>query len=161
NAPEQWIPLRPDNFYAERRIDVVRGRATGIDAKNKKLAMDGREPFEYDALLLATGAEPIRLNVPGADRAHVHTLRSLADRRSIIHAARNGKRVVVIGSSFIGLEAAASLRARSLEVHVVAPERLPLERILGEHLGAFVKALHESKGVVFHLGRKPARIDAD
>jgi NADPH-dependent 2,4-dienoyl-CoA reductase/sulfur reductase-like enzyme len=161
NAPEEWIPLRPDNFYAEHGIDVVRGHATGIDAKNKKLAMQGHEPFEYDVLLLATGAEPIRLDVPGADRAHVHTLRSLADSRKIIDAVRNSKRVVVIGSSFIGLEAAASLRARSLEVHVIAPERLPLERILGEHLGAFVKALHESKGVMFHLGRKPARIDPD
>src|SRR5215472_7301347 len=131
NAPEEWIPLRPDNFYAEHRIDVVRGHATGIDAKKKKLAMDGREPFEYDALLLATGAEPIRLDVSGADRAHVHTLRSLADSRTIIDAAKRAKRAVVIGGSFIGLEAAASLRARNLEVHVVAPESLPLERFLG------------------------------
>src|SRR5215471_18592940 len=77
NAPEEWIPLRPDDFYAEHGIDVVRGHATGIDAENKKLAMNGREPFKYDALLLATGSEPIRLDLPGADRAHVHTLRSL------------------------------------------------------------------------------------
>src|SRR5882762_10546638 len=77
NAPEEWIPLRPDHFYAEHKIDVVRGRATGIDTKNRKLEVDGREPLEYDALLLATGAEPIRLDVSGANRAHVHTLRSL------------------------------------------------------------------------------------
>jgi NADPH-dependent 2,4-dienoyl-CoA reductase/sulfur reductase-like enzyme/nitrite reductase/ring-hydroxylating ferredoxin subunit len=160
-APEEWIPLRPGNFYAEHEIDVVRGRATGIDTKNKQLEVEGRQPLEYDALLLATGAEPIRLGVPGADRPHVHTLRSLADSRTIIGAAKRAARAVVIGGSFIGLEAAASLRARSLEVHVVAPESLPLERILGEHLGAFVKSLHESKGVVFHLGRKPARIDTD
>src|SRR5204862_1709070 len=81
NAPEEWIPLRPDNFYAQHEIEVVRGRATGIDTKNKKLEVDGRRPLEYDALLLATGAEPIRLDVPGANRAHVHTLRSLADSR--------------------------------------------------------------------------------
>jgi NADPH-dependent 2,4-dienoyl-CoA reductase/sulfur reductase-like enzyme/nitrite reductase/ring-hydroxylating ferredoxin subunit len=161
NAPEEWIPLRPDNFYAEHRIDVVRGHAAGIDTKNRTLALDGREPLPYDALLLATGAEPIRLDVPGADHAHVHTLRSLADSRKIVAAATGGKRAVVIGGSFIGLEAAASLRTRNLEVHVVAPERLPLERILGEHLGTFVKSLHESKGVVFHLGRKPAGIHAD
>src|SRR5262245_37565450 len=161
NAPEEWIPLRPDNFYAEHEIDVVRGRATGIDTKGKKLAVDGRAPLDYDALLLATGAAPIRLAVPCADRAHVHTLRSFADSRAIIDAAKLGKRAVVIGGSFIGLEVAASLRARNLEVHVVAPESLPLERILGQHLGAFIKSLHESKGVVFHLGRKPARIDAD
>ena len=161
NAPEEWIPLRPENFYAEHDIDVVRGRATGIDTNNRKLKVDGREPLAYDTLLLATGAEPIRLDLPGANQAHVHTLRSLADSRTIIDAAKRGKRAVVIGGSFIGLESAASLRARNLEVHVVAPESLPLEHVLGEHLGTFVKSLHESKGVVFHLGRKPARIDSD
>jgi apoptosis-inducing factor 3 len=161
SAPEEWIPLRPGDFYAQHAIDVVRGRATGIDTQSKKLEMDAREPLAYDALLLATGAEPVRLDVPGAGRAHVHTLRSLADSRAIIGAAERAKRVVVIGGSFIGLEVAASLRARNLEVHVVAPEALPLARILGEHLGTFIKSLHESKGVVFHLGRKPARIDTD
>ena len=161
NAPDEWIPLRPDDFYAEHRIDVVRGRATGIDTKNKTVKVEGREPLEYDALLLATGAEAVRLDVPGANRASVHTLRSLADSRTIIDAAKRAKRAVVIGGSFIGLEAAASLRARNLEVHVVAPESVPLERVLGEHLGTFIKSLHESKGVVFHLGRRPARIDAD
>jgi NADPH-dependent 2,4-dienoyl-CoA reductase/sulfur reductase-like enzyme len=161
NAPEEWIPLRPDGFYAAHTIDVVRGRATGIDTTNRKLEVDGREPLEYDALLLATGAETIRLDVPGANLAHVHTLRSLADSRAIIEAAKRVKRAVVIGGSFIGLEAAASLRARNLEIHVVAPESLPLERILGNHLGTFIKSLHESKGVVFHLGRKPALIDVD
>jgi NADPH-dependent 2,4-dienoyl-CoA reductase/sulfur reductase-like enzyme/nitrite reductase/ring-hydroxylating ferredoxin subunit len=159
NAPEEWIPLRPDGFYAEHGIDVVRGGATGIDTKNKKVKVDGRELLEYDALLLATGAEPIRLDVPGADRAHVHTLRSLVDSRAIIDAAKRARRAAVIGGSFIGLETAASLRTRNLEVHIVAPEALPLARILGEHLGTFIKSLHESKGVVFHLGRKPARID--
>jgi apoptosis-inducing factor 3 len=161
NAPEEWIPLRPDNFYAEHEIHLVRGRATGIDTRNKRLKVDGREPLDYDTLLLATGAEPIRLDVPGAHRAHVRTLRSLADSRAIIDAAKRARRTVVIGASFIGLEAAASLRARNLDVHVVAPESLPLERILGKHLGAAIQSLHESKGVVFHLGRKPARIDAD
>jgi NADPH-dependent 2,4-dienoyl-CoA reductase/sulfur reductase-like enzyme/nitrite reductase/ring-hydroxylating ferredoxin subunit len=145
NAPEEWIPLRPDNFYADHEIDVVRGGATGIDAKNKQVKVGGRELLEYDALLLATGAEPIRLDVP--------------DSRAIIDAAKRARRAVVIGGSFIGLETAASLRTRNLEVHIVAPESLPLARILGEHLGSFVKSLHESKGVVFHLGRKPARID--
>jgi NADPH-dependent 2,4-dienoyl-CoA reductase/sulfur reductase-like enzyme len=161
NAPEEWIPLRPAGFYAEHEIAVVRGHATGIDTKAKKLEVEGRAPLAYDALLLATGAEPVRLDVPGANHAHVHTLRSLADSRAIIDAANGAKRAVVIGGSFVGLESAAALRARNLDVRVVAPESLPLARILGEHLGSFVKSLHESKGVVFHLGRKPVRIDAD
>jgi NADPH-dependent 2,4-dienoyl-CoA reductase/sulfur reductase-like enzyme len=161
NAPEEWIPIRPDGFYAEHRVDIVRGRVTNIDVNKKTIDVAGHGPRHYDALLLATGAEPIHLNIPGDDQAHVHYLRSLANSRSIIAAAKNSKRAVVIGASFIGLEVAASLRARQVSVDVVAPEKLPLGRVMGEHLGAFIQSLHESKGVTFHLGRKPQRIDAD
>jgi NADPH-dependent 2,4-dienoyl-CoA reductase/sulfur reductase-like enzyme/nitrite reductase/ring-hydroxylating ferredoxin subunit len=161
NAPEEWIPIRPDGFYAAHGVDIVRGRVTNIDVNKKTIDVDGHAPRRYDALLLATGAEPIHLNIPGDDQAHVHYLRSLTNSRSIIAAAKNSKRAVVIGASFIGLEVAASLRARQVSVDVVAPEKLPLERVMGEHLGAFIQSLHESKGVTFHLGRKPQRIDAD
>ena len=112
-------------------------------------------------MLIATGADPIRLNIPGDNLPHVHFLRSLADSRSIIAAAKEAKHAVVIGASFIGLEVAASLRARNVSVDVVAPEKLPLERVLGEDLGTFIKSFHESKGVVFHLGRKPQSVDAN
>jgi NADPH-dependent 2,4-dienoyl-CoA reductase/sulfur reductase-like enzyme/nitrite reductase/ring-hydroxylating ferredoxin subunit len=161
NAPEEWIPTRPEGFYTQHGVDIVRGRVTSIDVNAKTVDVAGHGPRRYGALLLATGAEPIHLSIPGDDQPHVHYLRSLADSRSIIAAAKNAKRAVVIGASFIGLEAAASLRARKLSVDVVAPENLPLERVMGEHLGAFIQSLHESKGVTFHLGRKPQRIDAD
>src|SRR6185312_13129278 len=161
NAPEEWIPLRPDGFYAEHKIDIVRGRATNVDTKARTVEVEGRAPLVYDALLLATGAEPIRLKVPGDDQSHVHFLRTLDDSRSIIAAAENAKHAVVIGASFIGLEVAASLRARSIDVHVAAPETLPLSRVLGDHLGAFIKSLHEEKGVVFHLGRTAKQVERD
>ena len=161
NAPEEWIPLRPNGFYAEHKIDIVRGRATNIDTKRRNVEIEGRAPLRYDALLLATGAEPIRLKVPGDDLPHVHFLRTLNDSRSIIEAAKSAKRAVVLGASFIGLEVAASLRARDVEVHVAAPETLPLSRVLGDHLGGFIKSLHEEKGVVFHLGRTAKQVERD
>jgi NADPH-dependent 2,4-dienoyl-CoA reductase/sulfur reductase-like enzyme/nitrite reductase/ring-hydroxylating ferredoxin subunit len=159
NAPPEWIPLRPDGFYAEHGITVVRARATRLDVAKKSLELEGQPALSYDALLLATGAEPIHLGLPGEDDPRVHYLRSLADSDGIIAASKQAKRAVVVGASFIGLEVAASLRTRGLDVHVVAPESLPLERVLGKELGTFIKSLHEEKGVVFHLGRKPARIE--
>ena len=161
NAPEEWIPLRPDGFYSGHKIDIVRGRATNVDTKARRVEIEGRAPLAYDALLLATGAEPIHLQVPGDDLPHVHFLRTLDDSRSIIEVAKKAKRAVVIGASFIGLEVAASLRARDIEVHVAAPETLPLARVLGDHLGAFIKSLHEEKGVVFHLGRRAKKVERD
>src|SRR5262249_62307941 len=124
--------LRGDDFYKENNIDLRLKTEVGkIDAKGNSVTMKDGSTVPYDRLLLATGAEPVRLPIPGADLAHVHTLRSLADCRAIIKAADGAERAVVIGASFIGLEVAASLRARKLEVHVVAPEKRPLERVFG------------------------------
>ncbi|HZT02646.1 MAG TPA: FAD-dependent oxidoreductase [Steroidobacteraceae bacterium] len=160
NAPEEWMPLRPLEFYVENRIDLrLRTEATGIDPVGRTVQVAGGEPVGFTRLLLATGAEPIRLKIPGADLPHVRTLRSLADCRAIISRVAPGRRVVIVGASFIGLEAAAALRQRQVEVHVVAPEARPMERVLGPAMGDFVRSLHESHGVVFHLGRTADRID--
>jgi NADPH-dependent 2,4-dienoyl-CoA reductase/sulfur reductase-like enzyme len=113
----------------------------------------------FDRLLLATGAEPVKLQIPGADQPHVHMLRTLADSRAIIASAEKAKRAVVIGASFIGLEVAAALREREIEVHVIAPEQRPMERILGPAMGDFVRELHEEHGVVFHLQDSVTAID--
>jgi NADPH-dependent 2,4-dienoyl-CoA reductase/sulfur reductase-like enzyme len=115
----------------------------------------------FDKLVLATGAEPIRLDIPGAREPHVHTLRSLGDARAIIAHAKQAQRVVVVGASFIGLEVAASLRARELEVHIVAPERRPMERVLGREFGDFIRELHEEHGVVFHLEETVTAIEGE
>jgi NADPH-dependent 2,4-dienoyl-CoA reductase/sulfur reductase-like enzyme/nitrite reductase/ring-hydroxylating ferredoxin subunit len=159
NAQEEWIPLRGKEFYAEKKIELLLGtRATKIDPKTKTVTLASGKTLQYGALLLATGAEPNKLSIPGADLSHVYTLRTLADSRAIIVRAMKAKRAVVVGASFIGLEVAASLKQRGLEVHVVAPESIPLERILGKEVGELVRKVHEEKGVVFHLGDSPVSI---
>jgi NADPH-dependent 2,4-dienoyl-CoA reductase/sulfur reductase-like enzyme/nitrite reductase/ring-hydroxylating ferredoxin subunit len=160
NAPEEWIPLRPQEWFAENHVELVLGaRVTAIDPKKRTVTCDNGRSEEYDKLLLATGAEPTKLPIGGAESSRVHYLRTLDDSRQIIAAAKNAKTAVVIGTSFIGLEVAASLRARNLEVHVVAPEDVPLARVMGKELGAFIQSVHEEHGVKFHLGRKPKVIE--
>ena len=152
SAPEDWMPLRPDSFYREAAIELrLNSEVTGIDTKARDVVTASGDKVAYDRLLLATGAEPVRLPIPGADQAHVHTLRSLADCRAIIDTAKGARRALVIGASFIGLEVAAALRARKIKVHVVAPDKRLMERVLGPEMGNFVRALHEEHGVVFHL----------
>jgi apoptosis-inducing factor 3 len=152
NAPEEWIPLRPAGFHAEHQIDLVHdAQVTALDLPKREVQLANGDTHRFDRLLLATGAEPIRLPLPGADLPHVHYLRSLGDSRAIVERAKGSKCAVVIGASFIGLEVAASLRTRGLEVHVVALETLLFERVMGAEIGRFVKALHEEHGVVFHL----------
>lgn len=162
NAEEAWVNLRPDDFYAEHNIELIRGeRIARIDTASRTVITENGAIVKFSALLLATGSSPVKLPVPGADLPTVHYLRTLDDSKAIIAAAQSGKRAVVIGASFIGLEVAASLRERNIAVTVVAPESLPLERILGPELGRMVLALHESKGVVFKLGSGVKAITAD
>jgi NADPH-dependent 2,4-dienoyl-CoA reductase/sulfur reductase-like enzyme/nitrite reductase/ring-hydroxylating ferredoxin subunit len=152
NAPEEWIPLRGDDFYSSSGIELrLQANVASIDIRSREIILSDGGKVAYDRLLLATGAEPVRLPIPGADPARVHTLRSLSDSRAIIEQAKTARRALVIGASFIGLEVAASLRHRGIEVHVVAPEKRPMERVLGVEMGDFVRALHEEHGVVFHL----------
>ena len=160
NAPEEWLPLRPPEFYADRRIALALGaRAVAIDvqARQVQLANGARHP--WGALLLATGAAPIRLDIPGAELPHVHTLRSASDCRALIAGAQAARRAVVIGASFIGLEVAAALRARGLEIDVVAPEALPMAAVFGDEIGNLVRRVHQQHGVRFHLGATAAAID--
>ncbi|MBE0548476.1 MAG: FAD-dependent oxidoreductase [Rubrivivax sp.] len=161
SAPEAWMPLREDGFYAEQAIDLrLKGSVIGLDARAHELELGDGSKLAYDRLLLATGAEPVRLPIPGSSLPHVHTLRTLADSRAIIAQAATARSAVVMGASFIGLEVAAALRTRGIEVHVVAPEMRPMERVLGPQLGDFVRQLHEQHGVIFHLGDTASAIEA-
>ncbi|APG87754.1 FAD-dependent pyridine nucleotide-disulfide oxidoreductase (plasmid) [Sinorhizobium americanum CCGM7] len=151
-APESWVPLRGESYYSKNQIDLrLRTQAVRIEPRIREVILAGGDSVPYDRLLLATGAEPKRLTIPGADQPHVHTLRSLADCRAITERAATARRAVVLGASFLGLEVAAALRARGIDVHVVAPGKHPMRRVLGPQMSDFIRTLHEKNGVVFHL----------
>jgi NADPH-dependent 2,4-dienoyl-CoA reductase/sulfur reductase-like enzyme/nitrite reductase/ring-hydroxylating ferredoxin subunit len=160
NAPEEWIPLHPREFYDGQGIDLVLDkRVVALDAAHKRLTFDDGSNRDFGAILLATGSSPIRLNIPVTNSPEIKYLRSLADSRAIIASANSSKRAVVLGASFIGLEVAASLATRGLEVHVAAPESRPLEKVLGPELGDFIRGVHEGKGVKFHLGQTASSLE--
>ena len=162
NAPEEWIPLRPPEFYAGLDVTFILGDpAVRLDTAKQTVTLASGRALSYGALVLATGAEPRRLTVPGADRPHVFVLRTLAHSRAIIAAAGPAKRAVLVGVSFIALEVAASLRKRGLDVDLVGPDPVPLGRVLGEEVGRFVQRVHEENGERFHLGTSVAQIHAD
>ena len=160
SAPEEWMPLRDADFYRAQNIELMTGRrAVALDATTKTLTLDDGSKRTFGAILLATGSEPVRLSPPGAGR--IHTLRTLRDSRAIIAEAAKGKRAVVIGASFIGLEVAASLRAREVDVTIVAPDAIPLGKTMGAEVGAFIRRLHEEHGVHFRLGTTVATFEGD
>ena len=159
HAEPEWMPLRPDEFFDEHGIEVLReSEATRVDAKAKTVTFKGGEQLAYDALLVATGGEPRTLQIAGNNLKNVLTLRSFADSDAIIAAAEQAKRAVVIGASFIGMEAASSLKTRGLEVTVVELDQAPFEKTLGGAIGALFQKIHEDNGVRFRLGAKVARI---
>ncbi|MBA3874632.1 MAG: FAD-dependent oxidoreductase [Anaerolineae bacterium] len=155
HAKPEWMPLRSEKWYAERDIELrLNTRVTGIDFTAHTVSTAQGDSLHYGKLLLATGAVARQLrNTPGADLSGIYTLRSLADADAIIQAVQQGKRGVVIGSSFIGLEVTAALAGgRGASISVVAPETVPFEHTLGEEIGRMFQREHEANGVQFHLG---------
>ena len=162
SASEDWIPLRPPAFYADHQIDLkLATRVASIDVAGRRLQLEGGGQIGYGALLLATGADPLHVDVPGAEASQLHYLRSFGDSQAIIAKAASARHAVVVGTSFIGLEVAAALRTRGLEVHVVGRDSVPMEKVLGADVGRFVQKLHESHGVVFHFDTTLSRIDGN
>jgi apoptosis-inducing factor 3 len=160
--PDEWMNLRLPDFYREQRIDLVlNSRVSSLDLRQKQVQLEDGRTYPFGALLLATGAEVIKLPIPGARESDLFYVRTWSDARAIFKRVETPKQIVVVGASFIGLEVAASLRSRGLEVHVVAPENQPFERTLGAEVGGFFRALHESHGVIFHLGKTVTRMDGN
>jgi 3-phenylpropionate/trans-cinnamate dioxygenase ferredoxin reductase subunit len=149
-------------FYAEHEIELRLGEtAVALDAREHALTLSGDERLAFDRLLLATGAEPRRLNVPGADLDGVHELRSVASSDAIRARLDRGGKVVVVGAGWIGSEAAASARQRGLEVTVIEPASVPLERVLGTEVGAIYRDVHADHGVELLLGTGVEAFEGD
>ena len=160
--PDEWMNLRLPDFYREQRIDLVlNSRVSSLDLRQEQVQLEDGRTYPFGALLLATGAEVIKLPIPGARESDLFYVRTWSDARAIFKRVETAKQIVVVGASFIGLEVAASLRSRGLEVHVVAPENQPFERTLGAEVGGFFRALHESHGIIFHLGKTVTRMDGN
>ena len=158
----EWMPLRPDDFFEEHGIEVLSGKeVTRVDVKAKTISFKDQRPLAYDTLLVATGGIARSLKIPGSELNNVLTLRSFSDSDAIIAAAGNAKRAVVIGASFIGMEGASSLKARGVDVTVVAPEKVPFEVTLGPEIGALFMQIHEENGIRFKLGAKIARFNGE
>jgi len=160
--PEEWLWLRGEDWYRDSNIDLrLSTEVASIDSAGRIVRCASGEELPFDRLLIATGAEPNRLNVPGFDRSNVFTLRIVADARAIAEQAKPGARAVIIGASFIALEAAAALRRRNVEVDIVSVEEVPLDRVFGTEVGKQLQALHERNGVRFHLSSVVTGFDGE
>lgn len=160
SAPDDWMPLKPPSYYIEQKIDLLlQTPVMSLDVRQKQVRTADGTTHAFDRLLLATGAQPVKLPVPGAADSQLSYLRTFADSRALVAKAAAAKQAVVLGGSFIALEVAASLRERGLAVHVVALEKEPLERALGSEIGQFIRGLHEGHGVSFHLQDTISRLD--
>jgi NADPH-dependent 2,4-dienoyl-CoA reductase/sulfur reductase-like enzyme/nitrite reductase/ring-hydroxylating ferredoxin subunit len=160
--PADYLLLRPAEFYADFGIELLHRQATGVDPAARAIRFSDGSTLTYDKLLLALGATPRELDVPGmAGLENVMTLRTRDDCERLIAAAKQAKNLVVVGSSFIGMETAASLRHRGLAVTVVAPDAAPFERVMGKEVGGFFQRLHERNGVSFRFGAQVARFDGN
>ncbi len=159
---KEQLPLRTPEFYQEHNIEVLLNKqVVQVDAKAKTITFADGESLNYDALLVATGGKPRQLDVDGADLKNIFTLRSAADTERILTAASRANQAVVVGSSFIGMEAASSLTQRGVKVTVISPDSIPFKKILGEEVGQLFKQVHEENGVIFKSGTKVIRVEGD
>jgi 3-phenylpropionate/trans-cinnamate dioxygenase ferredoxin reductase component len=155
--PADRLPLRPSEVYASENIRLILGRrANWIDRQSKRVRLEGGQELAYDALVIATGARPRRLNAPGADLPGVHVLRSAADVEAIKADLKPGAKLCVIGAGYIGLEAAASARKLGCAVTVLEAAVRPLARVTSPEMSGFFLDQHTAHGVEFRLAAQAA-----
>jgi 3-phenylpropionate/trans-cinnamate dioxygenase ferredoxin reductase subunit len=153
DSPREKSQVHPAAFYTEHEIELVHGSATSIDLHERRVLLDDGRELGYDAVLLATGAAPRRISVPGIELDGVCYLRSLADCDELRERLARGGPAAVIGSGWIGAEFAASARQLGVEVAMIDPAPLPLGRVLGPEIGATYGHLHREHGVELVLGQ--------
>jgi len=159
-APDEWMPLRDEAFYTNYGIEIrTNQRVTSLDPSTRKIELESGETLTYDQALICPGGKPNVLPIPGVDLGNILTLRTLHDSQKLRKLGQKGKQVVIVGSSFIGLEAAMSLRKLGCEVTVIGQESVPFERILGARIGRVMQSWHEKEGIKFQLGRKVTRLE--
>ncbi len=159
-APEEWMPLRSEEFYSDLDIEFMMGKTvTKVNAAAKKITFKDGETLVFDKLLLCTGGVPRKLEVPGNQLDNVFTLRSMKDSERIRDAGKTPQQVVVVGSSFIAMESAWSLSKLGCEVTVVSPDSAPFADKWGERIGKMIKHLHEENGIDFRLGEKVGKLE--
>jgi 3-phenylpropionate/trans-cinnamate dioxygenase ferredoxin reductase subunit len=144
--------VHPDGFYEDHDIELRAARAVALDADRHRVELAGGDSLSFDRAVLATGAEPRRLTVAGAELAGVRYLRSVDDSVRLRDAIRAAGRVAVIGAGWIGSEVAASARQMGADVVLVAPAAVPLQRVLGDRIGDVFRKLHADNGVHLRLG---------
>jgi len=160
DASAEDLPQRSCEFYQEHDIELRCGRAvTQVDPNLKTITFEDRSKLSYDQLLVATGAKAIQLNVPGADLENIYTLHQFTDADQILAKIEQVKKAVIVGSSFIGMEVAASLTQQGISVTVVSPDSVPFDKILGKEVGKMFQKLHENQGVSFKLGTKVTQFE--
>ncbi len=160
-APEETPPLRDADFFRQQRIERLHAEVVRLDAQARQLQLSNGQTLTYGGCVLATGGNPRPLAVPGADLEGIHLLRTRADAAAILADLPAEGRVVIVGASFIGLEAASALRKQGLAVEVVSSASLPFVKQMGETLGQHFKTLHEANGVIFHAPNEVVAFEGD
>ena len=160
-AKESGLPLRDKAFYEKHDIDLRQGvKVTQADTDTRKLHLSDGSTVTYDKVLFATGGRARELNVPGKDFDGVHLLRKWEDAADLKAAAQAADNIVIVGSSFIGLEAASNLQTKGT-IHVVGMDETPFAGVFGEEVGKWIQGLHEAKGIQFHMGRKTEALEGE